>query len=126
MKEYLPVGGSDLVELELKDSGKRLCLTFSFAGFVGGEDKEVRVELFGMKELEYSLVEDQHACYFVGELWVKKLKGKVLVGAEGEFYLRASCQSYQITPVTKMPASKHNNFAVASDAILQEREKVAA
>ena len=125
MKEYLPVGDSDLVELELKDHGKRLCLTFSFAGFIGGEDKEIRVELFGLKELEYSLVEDQNASYFVGELWVEESESGVMVGADGEFYLRAHCQFYQVAHVTKMAVSK-NNFAVISSVVLQEREKVAA
>ena len=125
MKEYLPVGDSDLVEMELKDHGKCLSLTFSFAAFIGGEDKEVRVELFGLKELEYSLVEDQDTCYFVGELWVEESENGVLVGAEGEFYLRAQCQFYEVAHVTKMAVSK-NNFAVMRGAPLQGREKVAA
>jgi hypothetical protein len=116
MKEFLPVGDSDLVELQLKDQGKCLCMTFSFAGFAGGEGKEVRVELFGIKELEYSLVEDQEAVYFVGELWVEETEFGIKVGSDGEFYMKALCTHYEVTQISMVStASKKNNFAVGKN-----------
>lgn|GEM_PF-4936132 len=107
------LSNSDLVELEVREGGAALRLTFAFAGFVGGEEVEWVVCLYGVEKLAYQRTLSTNESAVILEALVQGQGDRYQFLLDGEVVLEAICADVKILkPLAELVAISPEKVAM--------------